>query len=457
MIFRIATNLLLIGILSSQEESVFARADEIDVSDGKTLKMVHLVYRHGHRSPVAIYPNNPYQENVWPDGLSRLTQIGMNMEYDLGKFLRNRYVEAGFINSSYLHKEVYIRSSGVDRCLQSAESQLAALYPPKGWQVWNTEIPWQPVPVQTVPSDNDPVLRPDSTVCPALKKIWEAKEYEPEYLKKKKEYENLMAYVSHHSGWNVTFDNAWMVMDDFKSEKVQGFPTPGWAVPIYDDLQYITDWLFLNKYVGGKKLGRILGGTLLGIMNKGMLKFSKGKDLDKLHKLNMFSGHDTSILSLSTALDIHITESPYYASCFMIELFTNRRGKYFVEMNFRNDSSGSTYPAKLKGCRYRCPLKKFIKLTKPRIPSDRDKDCGITDKKPVPSSKTREVKAGALYWRILTFLFLALTALLLFVLISILAKRKRPYERQVDESFSTEEKSASDKEFEVHGVVVKQV
>ena len=30
------------------------------------------------------------------------------MEYNLGKFLKNRYVSTNFINESYLHKEVNV-------------------------------------------------------------------------------------------------------------------------------------------------------------------------------------------------------------------------------------------------------------------------------------------------------------------------------------------------------------
>ena len=41
------------------------------------------VYRHGDRSPTHIYPNDPYQEDAWPQGMGMLTQVSA------GKILTN--------------------------------------------------------------------------------------------------------------------------------------------------------------------------------------------------------------------------------------------------------------------------------------------------------------------------------------------------------------------------------
>lgn len=53
--------------------------------------------------------------------------------------------------------QVHVRSTDVDRTLMSAYSNLAGMFPPASSQMWNEKIPWQPIPVHTVPKETDMV------------------------------------------------------------------------------------------------------------------------------------------------------------------------------------------------------------------------------------------------------------------------------------------------------------
>lgn len=340
--------------------------------------MVHLVYRHGARSPIQFYPTDKIQEKDWPDGGGRLTQKGMNMEYNLGKFLRERYVMNNtFIDRMYLHTQVYIRSSDVERCLQSAESQLAGLYPPSGYQIWNPTILWQPIPVHTVPKDSDVILRPDDIYCPRLKEKWQEKKESKEYKWKVQGHGKLFDLLSNYSGMEVTADNIGEITDTTICERTDGKSVPKWVDRLWNETISVANWFFVDKYRGDDELGRLLGGSFLWEINENMRKVSNNEDLKDLFKMNIFSGHDTSLLALSTALDVDIGV-PHFSSCIMVELYYSN-DNYFVEMFYRYDQTNNLKKLKLKMCDYSCPLHDFIELTKHRTTRDVTKICESKD------------------------------------------------------------------------------
>lgn len=42
-----------------------------------TLRMVFIIHRHGDRTPIQLYPKDPYQDQIkfWPDGWAQLTLV----------------------------------------------------------------------------------------------------------------------------------------------------------------------------------------------------------------------------------------------------------------------------------------------------------------------------------------------------------------------------------------------
>lgn len=83
--------------------------------------------------------------------------------------MRKRYGK--FIGSDYSAKKVYVRSTDVDRTLMSAECAMAALFPPSNGQIWRSGFRWQPVPIHTIPSNEDYLLL--VTDCPRAENLTE--------------------------------------------------------------------------------------------------------------------------------------------------------------------------------------------------------------------------------------------------------------------------------------------
>lgn len=75
--------------------------------------------------------------------------------YEVGKMLRSHY--NSFLPKTYSNEDFEMRSSYADRCQMSALTLLAGLYPPTSAQVWNKELLWQPIPINSVPRDQDNV------------------------------------------------------------------------------------------------------------------------------------------------------------------------------------------------------------------------------------------------------------------------------------------------------------
>lgn len=86
--------------------------------------------RHGARAPYrgVVNGEDAYKEK-WID-LQELSNIGKRMLYLLGVSLRKRYiVDYKLINSTYNPKEIYIRSTDVNRTIESMECLLQGLFP----------------------------------------------------------------------------------------------------------------------------------------------------------------------------------------------------------------------------------------------------------------------------------------------------------------------------------------
>nr|XP_018915797.1 PREDICTED: testicular acid phosphatase homolog [Bemisia tabaci] len=73
--------------------------------------------------------------------------------YELGKFLRHR--NSSFLSEIYKPKEIFVSTLNTDRIIISGQLVLAGLYPPVGIQIWNTDLPWQPIPLHFVPTSCD--------------------------------------------------------------------------------------------------------------------------------------------------------------------------------------------------------------------------------------------------------------------------------------------------------------
>lgn len=128
-------------------------------SSSSPLDHVVIVIRHGDRAPLISFPfDRTKMDELWPMGYGHLTAEGKRRMYRLGSFLRRRY-HRRLPGKLLTPRDVYIRSSAIERCLESSELIAASLCPPQGVWIWNTNLgeQWQPLPIHSVPKYRDGV------------------------------------------------------------------------------------------------------------------------------------------------------------------------------------------------------------------------------------------------------------------------------------------------------------
>uniref|UniRef100_A0A8D1U4F3 acid phosphatase n=2 Tax=Sus scrofa TaxID=9823 RepID=A0A8D1U4F3_PIG len=343
----------------------------------KELRFVTLVFRHGDRSPIETFPKDPIKESSWPQGFGQLTQLGMEQHYELGEYIRKRYEK--FLNESYKHEQVYVRSTDIDRTLMSAMTNLAGLFPPEGISIWNPNLLWQPIPVHTVPLSEDQLLYLPFRNCPRFQELESETLKSEEFQKRLHPYkdfiENLPKLTGYH-GQNLF--GIWSnVYDPLFCELVHNFTLPSWATKdAMTKLKEISELSLLSLYGihKQKEKSRLQGGVLV----KDILSHMKNATQpSNRRKLIMYSAHDTTVSALQMALDVYNGILPPYASCHLMELYFEK-GEYFVEMYYRNETWHEPHPLTLPGCTPSCPLKKFAELVAPVIPQDWSAECATS-------------------------------------------------------------------------------
>ncbi|XP_049565834.1 prostatic acid phosphatase isoform X3 [Orcinus orca] len=309
------------------------------------LSIFLMVFRHGDRSPIETFPNDPIKESSWPQGFGQLTQLGMEQHYELGQYIRKRYEK--FLNKSYKHEQVFVRSTDIDRALMSAMTNLAALFPPEGISVWNPSLPWQPIPVHTVPVSED-----------------------RDFI------EILPKFTGYH---DQDLFGIWSkVYDPLFCEGVHNFTLPSWATEdTMTKLKEISELSLLSLYGihRQKEKSRLQGGVLV----KEILYHMKSATQPLNHrKLIIYSAHDTTVSALQMALDVYNGILPPHASCHLTELYFDK-GEYFIEMYYRNETQHEPHPLTLPGCTPSCPLTKFAELVAPVISQDWSTECAMSN------------------------------------------------------------------------------
>ncbi|XP_054267345.1 lysosomal acid phosphatase-like [Macrosteles quadrilineatus] len=343
--------------------------------DGGDVIFANVLFRHGDRNIITDYPNDPNKNmSYWPEGLGQLTNLGKRQEFALGQWLRQRYDR--LLTDFYDPNLVYVRSTDVDRALMSAKCVLAGIFPPKGQQVWNDQLIWQPIPTHTTPEKLDKILA-QKYPCPA---------YQAEHLRVlnsaeirniTSRYSYILKNLTDFAGENISTlcDINWIYHDVY-IEKLKNMTVPQWVVDLFPVMYEASSFCFALP-TWNTKLARLKSGLLVQEMINNMKAKIDGKSSLNVY---FYSAHDSTIGSLLNSLGVFDLQDPPYSSTIMMEL-RNNGGDHYVTLLYRNNTAVEPYQLILPGCSAMCPLDQLINLTLPIIPEDWDKECQIVEYK----------------------------------------------------------------------------
>ncbi|CAG2101297.1 unnamed protein product [Medioppia subpectinata] len=245
--------------------------DSTGTYDTSTLILVQIVQRHGDRTPLQFYHGDPYANDSWPDGLGELTPQGKHRMYETGRQLRHRYGQWLGVSP----KTIYQRSAATNRCLESAYAVSAGMYRPEGRWVWDRPLElahlWQPMAVQTVPSDIDPLL--EVPTCPAADNIYNQQVNSPAATGYVTEHRVFVNEINKLTGANFTtvgqlaglYDTLYCELN-YDPPK----PPPAWlrAMGVNQTMAQLRAFLHENFYLYTNTVlvQRLRAGPLIGVL-----------------------------------------------------------------------------------------------------------------------------------------------------------------------------------------------
>ncbi|XP_065649266.1 lysophosphatidic acid phosphatase type 6-like isoform X1 [Hydra vulgaris] len=308
-------------------------------------------------------PNSLFEEFYRKSGTleggcfsGQLTKVGQQDAYLLGKWLEDEYINKHKLFRMYSTKDVYVRSSNIDRTILSAKCVLAGLFSKDGFKE---------VPVIITSEHDDEILYPNYSVCDSLKKWYTyIRSNVASVLDHSKDYEHISSILGR---MNKTM--SFLALYDFIVTR----KAHGGFVPV--DL--MQEEFLISKRAAEFQAYIITGDDRLLGLRRSIGAFinvlcSNITDSNKTEKMYLYSAHDTTIIALLMVLDLWEEKWPAFSSSIIFELYTNQVGNKFVRVLY----NGTAMSLKIDGHTEYYPLNKFLTLLENFRVEDWRKECG---------------------------------------------------------------------------------
>ncbi|KAJ0005615.1 hypothetical protein NQD34_015509 [Periophthalmus magnuspinnatus] len=350
------------------------------------LQLVQVLFRHGARTPLKSIPNvleaqwvptlleppphthinfvvtdlnggprpsapmeENYRKNLLTGGsfAGQLTTLGMQQLYELGKRLRQRYIEdSPFLSPAFSPSEVYVRSTNIWRTIESAKCLVAGLFQQKQKEI---------LPILTTEAEAE-ILYPNFHGCKLLKILgghrWAESSTLPDIAADLRRIQEALGIAAQQ----VDFI---LIRDDMVARETHGLPCP----PALDTWrnkveQRAIDMMCYIYNPSKRESLQLCVGPLLHILLLNFEDKLQGALPEPNRKLFLYSVHDTTLIPCLMAMGIFDMRWPPYAADITLELYKHRQTKEaYVKVSYIGQDQ------LLPGCNgVYCPLQEFKKI-----------------------------------------------------------------------------------------------
>ncbi|KRZ87115.1 Lysosomal acid phosphatase [Trichinella sp. T8] len=373
----------------------------------EALRLVQVVWRHGARAWLENTFLNCSHSSEY--GAGELSQVGFMEQYELGQFLHERY--KNFL-SEFKMDEIYVRSTDTNRTILSALVNLAGLFPQNSNDS-ALHLNWQPIPVHSVPKDNDPLLYAFSK-CKKVDDIyWNEVMTSAPVLKLMHQYAELFDLLRKQTGFPLkTLDDIYQVYEPLYSlvnEKKMSFKliqTINMQIQNDGFLPCLPEWLTVELYQIIENLYRVSttfyyndqrikpyrGGMnelcftflflqiyLTGILLEHIANQIRKKIFGSIPKAKYFgySTHDLTLIGLLENLNVYNAENhPEFSAALMVELHETSTHGYTVELWYRTSLNNNTLKQLfIPECSPTCSAEEFLNFSKGKGVADWFEGC----------------------------------------------------------------------------------
>ncbi|KRZ70788.1 putative acid phosphatase 5 [Trichinella papuae] len=339
----------------------------------EALRLVQVVWRHGARASLENTFLNCNHSSEY--GAGELSQVGFMEQYELGQFLHERY--KNFL-SEFKMDEIYVRSTDTNRTILSALVNLAGLFPHNSNDS-ALHLNWQPIPVHSVPKDNDPLLYTFAK-CKKVDDIyWNEVMTSAPVLKLMHEHAELFDLLRKQTGFPLkTLDDIYQVYEPLYSLiKNDGFLPclPEWlTVELYQIIEHLYR-VSTTFYYNDQRIKPYRGGILLEHIANQIHK----KILGSIPKAKYFgySTHDLTLIGLLENLNVYNAENhPEFSAALMVELHETSTHGYTIELWYRTSLNNNTLKQLfIPECSPTCSAEEFLNFSKDKGVADWFESC----------------------------------------------------------------------------------